>query len=120
MANSVLERLPPFGDWLAQAVELNPNGVMYTLDYTRVLLLAERTAEAETLLRPIPRGLHPSVSVFLAQSLIFQERFEEARAVVEEGRRHFPGTTVWRSNSRSWTTDVSQNAALRSEASRWP
>jgi hypothetical protein len=76
--------------WLQRAVELNPNEVMVHLDYARALLLVERGAEAEAQLRPIPRGLHPSVSVFLAQSLIVQERTDEAREVIESGLRLFP------------------------------
>jgi hypothetical protein len=76
--------------WLERAVESNPNGVMVRLDYARALLLVERGAEAEAQLRPIPRGLHPSVSVFLAQSLIFQERMDEAREVIESGLLRFP------------------------------
>jgi thioredoxin-like negative regulator of GroEL len=71
-------------------VESNPNEAMVRLDYARALLLAERGTEAEAQLRPIPQGLHPSVSVFLAQSLIFQERMDEAREVIESGLRLFP------------------------------
>jgi hypothetical protein len=76
--------------WLERAVESNPNEVMVRLDYARALLLAERGAEAEAQLRPIPLGLHPSVSVFLAQSLISQERMDEAREVIEGGLQRFP------------------------------
>lgn len=76
--------------WLEQAVELNPNGVMVRLDYTRALLLDGQAARAEEMLRPVPRGLHPYVSVYLAQSLIEQDRHDEARDVVDEGLRFFP------------------------------
>jgi hypothetical protein len=76
--------------WLERAVESNPNEAMVRLDYARALLLVERGAEAEAQLRPIPRGLHPSVSVLLAQSLIFQERMDEAREVIASGLLLFP------------------------------
>lgn len=77
-------------EWLARAVALNPNEVMVRLDYARALLLAGRSADAEEQLRPIPIGLHPSVSVFLAQSFIFRDRPAEALRAVEEGLRRFP------------------------------
>lgn len=76
---------------LEAAVDLNPNGVMVTLDLTRALLMSNRPEEAEEKVRPIPRGLHASVSVYLAQSLIMQGRLDEARAAVEDGLRLFPG-----------------------------
>lgn len=77
-------------EWLGEAVRLNPNSALLTLDYARALLLMNRSAEAEELLRPVPTGLHPSRSVFLAQSLIFQERLEEAASIVREGLAAFP------------------------------
>ncbi len=76
--------------WLGRAVELNPNGVRSTLEYARALLLAGRSAEAEALMRPIPHQLDPSVSVYLAQSLIFQDRHEEALRAVTRGLERFP------------------------------
>ncbi len=76
--------------WLGRAVELNPNGVRVTLEYTRALLLVQRSGEAEALMRPISRRLHPSVSVYLAQSLIFQDRLPEALRVVAIGLESFP------------------------------
>jgi predicted Zn-dependent protease len=76
--------------WLAGAVERSPNSALLVLDYARALLLAGRSEEAEPLLRPVPPAVHPSRSVFLAQSLIFQGRDGEAEAVVREGLRFFP------------------------------
>ncbi len=76
--------------WLGRAVELNPNGVRVTLEYTRALLLVQRSGEAEALMRPISPRLHPSVSVYLAQSLIFQDRLPEALRVVAIGLESFP------------------------------
>lgn len=76
--------------WLGRAVELNPNGVRVTLEYARALLLAGRSAETEALMRPIPHHLDPAVSVYLAQSLIFQDRHEEALQAVTRGLERFP------------------------------
>ena len=75
---------------LEQAVDLNPNGVLVRLDYARALLLDGQSSMAEEILRPIPPGLHPSASVYLAQSLIQQARFAEARDVIERGLALFP------------------------------
>ena len=75
---------------LEAAVELNPNGVMVTLDLANALLRAGRADDAEARLRPIPTGLHPQVPTFMAQSLILQGRADEAREVVDEGLRLFP------------------------------
>jgi len=86
--------------WLAEAVRLNPNSALLTLDYARALLLLGQSVEAEALLRPIPVGLHPSRSVFLAQSLIFQERRDEARVVVREGLQAFPDEARLRDQAR--------------------
>jgi hypothetical protein len=61
-----------------------------TLEYTRALLLVQRSGEAEALMRPISPRLHPSVSVYLAQSLIFQDRLPEALRVVAIGLESFP------------------------------
>lgn len=77
--------------WLRRAVENSPNSVLLTLDYARALLLTGRSEEAEALVRPISPRLHPSRSVFLAQSLIFQGREAEAAEVVREGLAIFPG-----------------------------
>jgi hypothetical protein len=76
---------------LATAVSLNPNMLPVTLDLTRALLMDGRAEEAESRLRPVPRGLHPSVPVYLAQSLILQGRLDEARDVVDDGLLRFPG-----------------------------
>jgi len=76
--------------WLGAAVELNPNAALLTLDYVRALLLVGRSEEAEALVRPIPPYLHPSRSVFLAQSLIFQDRASEAIETVRTGLEYFP------------------------------
>jgi len=76
--------------WLSRAVESNPNGALLTLDYARALLMAGRSTEAEAIVRPVPPGLHPSRSVFLAQSLIFQDRRSEAMEAVREGLQYFP------------------------------
>ncbi|MDA0328331.1 MAG: tetratricopeptide repeat protein [Gemmatimonadetes bacterium] len=79
--------------WLGQAVSQNPNSALLTLDYVRALLLAGRSVEAEELVRPVPPHLHPSSSVFLAQSLIFQGRQVEAADVVRRGLEYFPSET---------------------------
>ena len=76
--------------WYGSAVDLNPNQALVVLDFARALILAGQAEEAELRLRPIPAGLHPSRSVYLAQSLIEQGRTDEARAVVAEGLRLFP------------------------------
>jgi hypothetical protein len=80
--------------WLGRAVERSPNSALLVLDYARALLLAGRSEEAEPLLRPIPPAVHPSRSVFLVQSLIFQDRTDEAAEVVREGLRFFPNDAL--------------------------
>ena len=92
-------------EWLGRAAALNPNEVTTRLDYARALLLAGRNDEADEQLRPIPLGLHPSVSVFRAQSLIFRDRPEEALRVVEEGLRLFPDDVRLREQRRQLTDD---------------
>lgn len=76
--------------WLASAFELNANSVLLRLDYVRALLLTDRSVEAEALVRPIAPFLHPSQAVFLAQSLIFQDRTSEAIDAVRTGLEYFP------------------------------
>jgi protein O-mannosyl-transferase len=76
--------------WLRRAHETNPNSALVALDYARALLLAGRSVEAEAIVRPIPPGLHPSQSVFLAQSLIVQGREPEAADAVRVGLGYFP------------------------------
>jgi tetratricopeptide (TPR) repeat protein len=79
--------------WYRSAVELNPNQALVVLDFARALILSGEAEEAERRLQSIPAGLHPSRSVYLAQSLIEQGRTDEARAVVEDGLRLFPDDT---------------------------
>jgi hypothetical protein len=64
--------------------------VLLRLDYVRALLLTGRSEEAEAIVRPIPIFLHPSRAVFLAQSLIFQDRTTEAVEAVRAGMEYFP------------------------------
>lgn len=77
-------------EWLGRAHEANPNDALLALDYARTLLIAGRSTEAEAIVRPIPSFLHPSRSVYLAQSLIFQGRAAEAAEAVRDGLSHFP------------------------------
>lgn len=86
--------------WYRSAVQLNPNQALVVLDFARALILAGDFEDAERRLRPIPPGLHPSRSVYLAQSLIEQGLPDEARDVVEEGLRLFPGDTRLQDQAR--------------------
>lgn len=86
--------------WYRSAVELNPNQALVVLDFARALILAGEVEEAERRIGPIPPGLHPSRSVYLAQSLIGQGRTDEARAVVTEGLRFFPDDARLRDQAR--------------------
>jgi tetratricopeptide (TPR) repeat protein len=86
--------------WLRAAVALNPNQALVVLDLARALILAGEVEEAERRVRLIPSGLHPSRSVYLAQSLIEQAREDEARDIVAEGLRLFPEDVRLRGQAR--------------------
>ncbi len=73
-----------------EAVALDANDAFITLDYARALLLANDAVQAEATLRPMPAGLDPRRSVYLARSLIMQHRKAEAARVVRDGLARFP------------------------------
>ena len=66
------------------------SGIGRTVDSASSILPASRSEGAESTVRPIPIFLHPSRAVFLAQSLIFQDRTTEAAEAVRAGMEYFP------------------------------
>jgi protein O-mannosyl-transferase len=91
----VAQRLTNAGDpdrgleWFDRAIETNPNDYRLRLDRVRALLLAGRSVQAEEAVAGLPGG-DPARFVYLAQSLIMQNRPKEASDVVHEGLMAFP------------------------------